>query len=183
MGSDKGLMLENGQARIQIVYNQLLSSFDSIYISIRKEQKSDYKNIFSQDQMIFDSSSFSEIYGPLRGLSSFSEIFPSEYFFVSACDLLNLNQNSIEILLGEFEQSPGADCYLYRYMRRPEPLFGIYHTQPLLRYTEDIKKHKKSDFSMMSLLGHLKCSITELSENDFFYLKNFNVPDEKPKRD
>jgi molybdopterin-guanine dinucleotide biosynthesis protein A len=93
-----------------------------VFESQRKDQTFELPNF---TDVIYDS--VKEVKGALCGILSAMHKYPDEHWLVIACDLPNLEANTLRKLVREFEsESPQLIAYKSSYDGLPEPLCAIY---------------------------------------------------------
>ena len=179
MGSDKGLIQADGTVRSKIIYNLLKKRFPDVYVSIREDQEHSYKEYFNSETFIFDSLDFPSLRGPLLGLTSFSVSFPDEYFFVLACDMPDMHESVIDLILNKVKSEKNFDCYAAYADGRIEPLCGIYTSSSVLNYIKNTFPANADDLSLHTMIESLQHIKVEIPSNLLKYMKNYNYPDPK----
>ena len=109
MGTDKGLILKDGQPWFLQIGNLIASLQLPVYFSIRTDQVDAYSMYVNKQSLVVDDS-ISE--GPLRGvLSAFKEVNTGG-LLVIACDMPELEISVIESLLNAYAHNHN-DFYAY----------------------------------------------------------------------
>ena len=122
MGTDKGLILKDGQPWFLQIGNLIASLQLPVYFSIRTDQVDAYSMYVNKPSLIVDDS-ISE--GPLRGvLSAFKEVDASG-LMVIACDMPELEITVIESLLNAYAHNHN-DFYAYHDGNFYHPFPAIY---------------------------------------------------------
>jgi len=177
MGSDKGILLANGQTWASLAEVKLKSLNIPVKFSVNADQESDYSNLFQKENLIPDDFTLN-IGGPLKGVLSAYLSAPAEDLFVLACDLIKMDISLMNRLMDEQKQYPDFDAYVFLNNEFYEPLCGIYTANGLAKivklYNEgNLKKH-----SMHTNLDLLNTHKLILSATEQSYFKNFNSPTE-----
>ena len=128
MGRDKALISYNGtETQLERSSALLRAECQRVFVSQRKDQAF---QLPSFADVIYDS--VKEVKGALRGILSAMHKHPDEHWLVIACDLPNLEANTLSKLVREFEsESPQLIAYKSTYDGLPEPLCAIYPTGSL----------------------------------------------------
>jgi len=124
MGEPKALINYHGKAHAHYLYDLLSPFCDQVYLSGQPDQ---WINTDLADLPILPDREFSE--GPTRGIVSALMHEPSSAWLVVACDLVNLNNKAIEILLNQLDhmtEEKVAICYAHHEKSFPEALCAIY---------------------------------------------------------
>jgi molybdopterin-guanine dinucleotide biosynthesis protein A len=130
MGSDKALLLQNGETQLSRAVALLESQLERVFVSTRHEQDGDserarYARIVDQyDDM-----------GPLAGILSAMDSNREVAWLVLACDLPNIDAATIEYLLAHCSAEHCASAYVSVHDGLPEPLCAIY--RPAARVSID----------------------------------------------
>ncbi|MBF0504497.1 MAG: NTP transferase domain-containing protein [Candidatus Omnitrophica bacterium] len=120
MGRDKGLLDFNGRPQIEYVDGLLRKHCSRVFLSKRKEQKP-YKRI----AWINDAKEFSGI-GPLGGILSAMKEYPDMAWFIAACDLPFITDDTIQTLFSNRDPQKTATAFMSTQDDLPEPLCAIW---------------------------------------------------------
>ena len=135
MGQDKALLVNKGRSQLAHVVDVLESCLETVYVSARNEHSRDEER--SRYQLIFDRY---ENLGPLAGIISAMDEHPDVDWLVVACDLPNINVETIDFLLSSRSDGHDFTAYTSSHDGLPEPLCAIYHqgsTDILRAYVDD----------------------------------------------
>lgn len=135
-------------------------------VSVNSSQTQAYQNYFSADALVVDTE---EKPGPLRGLLSVHEKYPDKDLLVLACDMIEMQQSTIQNLINNYIQSSVFDFYAYHNGKFWEPFCGIYTSKAL----EKFKYEHTADFSMQHILNTGHTQKNEILDNNSF--KNHNT--------
>ena len=128
MESDKALLDYYGKPQAEICYELLSSRCESTFISSRSNQWSD--EALNRLPRIHDT--FLGI-GPMGGILSAMQKFPSAAWLVIACDLPFLDQGTLDYLLANRGPYKMATCFQSAKNEFPEPLCTIYEPKAFPR--------------------------------------------------
>ncbi len=128
MGTDKGLMPVDGTCRAAYMANKLKALTLPHTISVNKNQPQSYKAYFDEDDMVIDSL---DIAGPLNGLLSVHAKFPHDDLLLLACDMINMQPETLNRLKECYIAEPHYDFYVYQNKEFAEPFCGIYTAKGL----------------------------------------------------
>jgi len=121
MGHDKALLERDGQSQLEYAYSLLTELTDRQFVSTRPEQKGDAER--SRFPQIVDR--YEDI-GPVAGILSALETHPDADWLVLACDLPNLERQTLEYLLDHRAEDKAFTAYRSSYDGLPEPLCAVY---------------------------------------------------------
>jgi len=121
MGSDKALLVRDGCSQLQRAVEVLRECVDEVYVSVRKDQTAEAER--SRYPQIVDAY---EDLGPLAGILSAMDADPAASWLVVACDLPNIDRQTVRALLeGRRPQDPFV-AYRSSHDGLPEPLCAVY---------------------------------------------------------
>lgn len=124
MGSDKALLLQNGETQLSRAVALLEAQLDRVFISTTKAQADDAeRNQFAQ---VVDRY---EDMGPVAGILSAMDSNADVSWLVLACDLPNVDRITIAHLLENFSADHTATAYQSTSDGLPEPLCAIYRPE------------------------------------------------------
>ena len=121
MGRDKALLRRDGQSQLSFAVGLLGDFVDRVFISTRGDQAEDAER--SRFEQIFDR--YEDI-GPVAGILSALEAYPGVDWLVLACDLPNVDSETIEYLLAERPLDVPFAAYRSSHDGLPEPLCALY---------------------------------------------------------
>lgn len=129
MGRDKGLMLKDGMPWAQFT-GQRLAGYGRVFYSIHPRQQEAYAAVLPADRLIVDSL---DIPGPLNGLLSAHELMPEADLLLVACDMLDMDQATLERLVAAYQAADvtKADFFAYGDERLWQPFGCIYTSRGL----------------------------------------------------
>lgn len=120
MGSDKALLTHNGETQLARAVELLRRHVDRVFVSTRPDQNDDERQKFEQ---IVDR--YSDL-GPVAGILSAMDENAGVAWLVVACDLPNIDDDTITGLLGRHTDAHPFTAYSSSYDGLPEPLCAIY---------------------------------------------------------
>lgn len=168
MGSDKALLMRNGQSQLAYAVELLECCVDEVFVSTRPDQREEGERA-RYDQIV----DRYENIGPVAGILSALETYPNIDWLVVACDLPNIDKSTIETLLARRGGSQPFTAYRSSHDGLPEPLCAVYHsgcTEIVKRFVEDgINCPRKILIRSETLL---------LDQPDPRSLDNVNTPDD-----
>ena len=121
MGQDKAALRREGQSQLAYVVRLLDDLVDRVFVSTRADQQGEAER--SRFEQIVDRY---EGLGPLAGILSAMELFPDVDWLVLACDLPNIDAETIAHLLAHRAHEQPFSAYLSSHDRLPEPLCAVY---------------------------------------------------------
>lgn len=121
MGQDKALLKRDGRSQLANLVALLEPMVERVFISTRSDQSEEpERRQFSQ---IIDN--YSDI-GPAAGVLSAMEEYPAVDWLVVACDLPNVNEDTIRFLIDNRSPERPFTAYRSSHDDLPEPLCAIY---------------------------------------------------------
>ena len=168
MGQDKALLNIDGNIQLHKVHNLLKKNLKNNFVSVRAEQAEDHER--KKYNQIIDR--YDDM-GPLAGIISAMQEYPDVNWLVVACDLINLDQDTIHDLLINY--SPECNFISFRSEKNglPEPLCAIYNKssrQIIEKCIED------KVFCPRKILINYDAYLIDQPNPDA--LENFNKPDD-----
>ena len=121
MGHDKALLDREGQSQLHYVFSLLQEVTEQTFVATRLDQANDperkrYPNIVDRyDDM-----------GPVAGILSALETHSQVDWLVVACDLPNLDRQTLDFLIEHRSSDKPFTAYRSSYDGLPEPLCAIY---------------------------------------------------------
>lgn len=121
MGQDKALLVRDGRSQLSHVAGLLDAHTDKLFVSARRDQQADPER--NRFETIIDK--YDEI-GPLAGILSALEDHPDCNWLVVACDLPNIDDETLDFLVAHHDTGKPFTAYRSSYDDLPEPLCAIY---------------------------------------------------------
>jgi molybdopterin-guanine dinucleotide biosynthesis protein A len=121
MGSDKALLKLDGKSQLQRAVDLLETHVDRVFVSARPEQADDPER--AQFAQIIDR--YTDM-GPVAGILSAMDSNGDVSWLVMACDLPNVDAETIRYLLQNCSAEHPATAYRSSHDSLPEPLCAIY---------------------------------------------------------
>jgi molybdopterin-guanine dinucleotide biosynthesis protein A len=121
MGSDKALLMQDGQSQLSLAVALLSRALPKVYVSTRKDQADDVER--SKYEQIVDR--YDDM-GPAAGILSALESDASVSWLVLACDLPNMDDDTIAALIAAHSGEHPFTAYKSSHDGLPEPLCAIY---------------------------------------------------------
>tara|TARA_B100001094_G_scaffold215640_1_gene209703 strand:+ start:1338 stop:1913 length:576 start_codon:yes stop_codon:yes gene_type:complete len=168
MGFDKALIETQGQSQLSKTYNLMEQKLTKVFVSVREDQKQD--DMRSQYPLI------SDIYtnlGPLAGILSAMKKYPKVSWLVVACDLLNLDKETLSCLIENFPSNSFFLAYKSENDGLPEPLCAIYSNESLAIIEKNVANNVKCPRKI--LINSDTCLLSQPNKSA---LENFNTPDD-----
>jgi molybdopterin-guanine dinucleotide biosynthesis protein A len=120
MGHDKALLQREGQSQLSFVASLLEPVVKQVFVSARADQRDDPER--GRFATIVDRY---EDMGPVAGILSAMDEHPDADWLVVACDLPNIDAETLEYLVAQQADEPFT-AYRSSYGGLPEPLCAIY---------------------------------------------------------
>ncbi len=124
MGSDKALLLQNGESQLKRAVNLLEQYVDKVFVSARQNQADDAER--ARFEQVIDR--YKDM-GPMAGILSAMDANPEVGWLVMACDLPNVDGTTIAHLLESCSDNHPATAYRSTYDDLPEPLCAVYRPE------------------------------------------------------
>lgn len=124
MGSDKALLVRDGRTQLARMVELLGRHVGRVFVSTRADQAGDPER--SRYEQIVDRY---EDLGPVAGILSAMETHPKAAWLVVACDLPNVDDETIRTLLENRVADRPFTAYRSNYDGLPEPLCAIYEAR------------------------------------------------------
>jgi molybdopterin-guanine dinucleotide biosynthesis protein A len=121
MGHDKALLLREGQSQLRYLASLLEQCTDRVFVSARPDQLDDPER--GRFATIGDRY---EGIGPIAGILSAMDEHPDADWLVVACDLPNIDAETLEHLITNRSAAQPFTAYLSTHDGLPEPLCAIY---------------------------------------------------------
>lgn len=121
MGQDKALLVRDGRSQLQYLTDMLQGCVERVFISAREDQQGDeergrYPQIIDRYKNI----------GPVAGILSALEEYPEVDWLIVACDLPNIDTNTVRYLLEQRSLEHPFTAYISSHDGLPEPLCAVY---------------------------------------------------------
>lgn len=121
MGRDKALLERSGRSQLEYLYSLVDAFADRTFISARasqsaESQRSRYPQIIDRYEGI----------GPVAGILSAMEEYPGVDWLVVACDLPNVDADTVGHLLAKRSTTQPFTAYRSSHDDLPEPLCAVY---------------------------------------------------------
>jgi molybdopterin-guanine dinucleotide biosynthesis protein A len=168
MGRDKALLDRNGQSQLAFIADLLGECVDRVFVSTRADQDADTER--SQYDQIVDR--YDNI-GPVAGILSALEEYPDVDWLVLACDLPNINKETIKHLLDSRDGEQPFTAYTSSHDGLPEPLCAVYHSG-----CNDIVQEFVNDGMVCPRKILIRSETRLLQQTDPGSLDNINTPDD-----
>ena len=123
MGQDKALLARGDRSQLAYVMRLLESQLDRVFVSSRADQRSEAER--SRFEQIID---HYEDIGPVAGILSAMEEHPDVDWLVVACDLPNIDAQTIAYLLEHRSVEQPFSAYRSSHDGLPEPLCAVYRS-------------------------------------------------------
>jgi len=173
MGRDKGLLTLNEKTWTQGALEKLSLLGIPVKISINYNQYSIYKSEFSSVELIVDEPSLA-VKGPLLGVLSSHQKYPSEDLFILACDMPLMETDLLNELYSQYQHKTKAGAFIFTNNGEWEPLCGIYTATGLSYILSLLQSGQIIKHSMKNMLDHLKVKSTPLKSDQKKAVRNFN---------
>lgn len=121
MGQDKARLLRGGQSQLVYVVQLLEGLVDRVFVSTRADQQDETER--SRFEQIVDRY---QGMGPVAGILSAMEEYPDVDWLVVACDLPNIDAQTVSHLIAHRSSEKPFSAYSSSHDSLPEPLCAVY---------------------------------------------------------
>ena len=121
MGSDKALLMRDGHSQLHYAVELLRRHVDEVFVSVREDQANEPQR--SRYPQIVDR--YRDL-GPIAGILSAMDARPGCSWLVLACDLPNVDDETISTLLDAARPDRPLLAYRSSHDGLPEPLCALY---------------------------------------------------------
>jgi molybdenum cofactor guanylyltransferase len=176
MGKDKGLLLKDGINWVKASFEKIQRLGLPVSVSINSSQADRYAEIVESEHLILDHVS---VKGPLCGILSVHDKFPTYDLVIVACDLSDLSTNTIKDLINEYDERSGEhDFFVYKINDEAEPLVGVYTAEGLQKITSLLLLNQLEKHSMKYILEVGNTFFIDLTEERWKEFKNYNYKED-----
>lgn len=139
MGSDKGLLTTQNKPWAKVMAEKLEALSLPVVISINQGQLSEYRKALPETTLIIDKTS---IPGPLNGLLSIHNCYPEKDLLLMACDLIDMDRETLSLLIQIYNEHPHYDFYAYKLAGFIQPFCAIYTAKGLAEINISLGKNE-----------------------------------------
>ena len=168
MGQDKALIEIDGNTQLNKTYTLLQNHLPEVFVSSRADQSTD--NERKKYNQIYDL--FNNI-GPLAGILSAMHEHPEVDWLVVACDLMNLDDKTIDYLIENYHPNDNIIAYKSEYNGLPEPLCAIYSASAKSLLDESVNRKVICPRKIL-----INSNAKLLTQPNPSALENFNTPED-----
>ncbi|MBK0381586.1 molybdenum cofactor guanylyltransferase [Pedobacter sp. SD-b] len=171
-GTDKGLKTGNGTTWVKLVANKLENLGLDYFVSINSSQIEKYKNEITEKLFILDDL---DILGPLRGILSAHQKYPKNNWLILACDMIDMDLQTIRSLINEFLYTEKHDFYVYKNEEFYQPFCGIYTADGLSKLLKKYSNKELDTFKLQNVFKNHDTLAIPINLNDPSF-NNYNQP-------
>lgn len=168
MGHDKALIEIDGNTQLNNTYTLLQNHLPEVFVSSRADQSAD--NERKKYNQIYDL--YNNI-GPLAGILSAMHEHPEVDWLVVACDLMNLDNKTIDYLIENYHPNDKIIAYKSEYNGLPEPLCAIYSASAKSLLDESMNRKVICPRKIL-----INSNAKLLTQPNPSALENFNTPED-----
>jgi molybdopterin-guanine dinucleotide biosynthesis protein A len=168
MGQDKALIEIDGNTQLNKTYTLLQNHLPEVFVSSRADQSAD--NERKKYNQIYDL--YNNI-GPLAGIVSAMQEHPEVDWLVVACDLMNLDDKTIDYLIENYHPNDKIIAYKSEYNGLPEPLCAIYSASAKSLLDESMNRKIICPRKIL-----INSNAKLLTQPNPSALENFNTPED-----
>ncbi len=170
MGSDKGLLSVGSLTWAEHAEAKLAELDIPVVISINQTQLPNYSHIYNTEKLIIDTIN---VKGPLKGLLSVHQYYPDDDLMLLACDMIDMDVDTLQELKKNYYINPHFDYYLYQCDGFMEPLCAVYPAETLKALIKIIDTSELTHFSMHRIIKESNYKTIEIKEKEKF--SNYNT--------
>ncbi len=170
MGSDKGLMKIKDTIQARFMADKLAFLHVHVLFSINENQFNNYCLHISPDDLVVDDN---ELTGPARGLLTVHRRHPNKDLLLLACDMLEMDNNTIQNLINVYNTEKGYHYYVYQDEKYAQPFCGIYTAEGVNKLDLNIFSQSLIKISMQYILNSGVTRRIAIENNKAF--KNYNA--------
>jgi len=170
MGSDKGLLSFGSITWVQHAEAKLAELDIPVVISINQTQLPNYNNLYGTEKLIIDTV---DVKGPLKGLLSVHQFYPDDDLMLLACDMTDMDVDTLQQLKENYYTNPAFDYYLYECEGFMEPLCAIYPASTLKNLHKVVNSSQLTHFSMHKFIRDSNYKTIEIKDKTKF--SNYNT--------
>ena len=174
MGSDKGLLAIEGKTWAEHVAAKLIAAGISVMYSINRNQEEEYARVFPANRLIVD---HFDIGGPMNGLLSAHQAFPQQDIFFMACDMLDIEIETIKTIIAAYEKNRDFYFFAYEAEEVVQPFCAIYRAKALNGMLQKLEQQSLVSSSMRYTLENGNTCRIATSNNSPF--TNYNTLDQR----
>lgn len=179
MGRDKGLLPAGDTIWALSAAGKLAPFGIPVIFSINETQLERYSAYISPDHLVIDTVSgktppegLAVVKGPLKGLLSVHRKLPGRNLLLLACDMLHLDEPTIQKVITAYREESGYDFYVYQDQEFAQPFCGIYTSQGLAAVCQRVGEEGLPDSSLQSLLNNANTRRLTIDRMEAF--RNYN---------
>jgi len=174
MGSDKGLLSAGSEIWAERAASKLSRLDIPVVLSVNAAQLEAYGEVFPPHQLIVDSV---DARGPLKGLLSVHKAHPQSDIQVLACDMIDMDLPTLQLLKQTYETETEAfDYYVYEKDEFIEPLCAIYPARTLQTLHAMLVSGALPFFSLQRLIAGSKHTSIPIADSQKFANYNSDNP-------
>ncbi|WP_256010520.1 molybdenum cofactor guanylyltransferase [Desertivirga xinjiangensis] len=145
MGSDKGLLMIQNRPWAKVIAAKLQSINLPVVVSVNHGQFDKYQEALPEFTLIQDKL---PVQGPLNGLLSVHDAYPQKDLLLMACDLIDMEQQTLSFLIQTYNEQTNFDFYVYELADFPQPFCAIYTAQALAETYKALQENKIIKYSL-----------------------------------
>lgn len=149
MGADKGLLPIRNTIWAKHMHEKLAMFHIPVVYSINARQVPVYREEILPELLVVDNT---DVEGPLKGLLSAHQQFPGKDLLLLACDMLDLDAITLDLLLQEYIRDNQYDFYVFQDEAFAQPFCGIYTRTGLEKVAGRIMIGRLKNYSLQAIL-------------------------------
>jgi len=168
MGQDKALLKLEGVTQLNKTHSLLGAHLSQVFISSRNDQSENLeRKKYNQIIDRYDN------LGPIAGILSAMQEYPEVDWLVVACDLINLDSDTVSCLIENYSTEYDFVAYRSEYDGLPEPLCAIYGSM-----AQEIIQKRLREKMICPRKILINSNTYLLSQPNPRALDNFNTPED-----
>ncbi|MBG6234083.1 molybdopterin-guanine dinucleotide biosynthesis protein A [Pedobacter sp. CAN_A7] len=170
MGSDKGLLTIDQITWAEHATAKLNNLQIPVVISVNQGQLLNYKVIFGEHKLVLDRVN---VNGPLNGILSVHLKYPDDDLLVLACDMMEMDVQTLQNLKDSTITFPDFDYYAYTGEGFIEPLCALYKSKALNQLNIDVQSGQCRTYSLYRIIQQGYHKFIPILDQGYF--KNYNT--------
>lgn len=168
LGHDKAALDREGESQLAYLADLLSRSVERVFVSTRPDQTDDKER--SRYEQIVDR--YDDL-GPVAGILTALEEYPSVDWLVVACDLPNVDDQTIRFLLRNRSTDHPFTAYVSSHDGLPEPLCAVYGAECVDIVRAFVKDNLNCPRKIL-----IRSNTQLLQQSNPHSLDNVNTPDD-----
>ena len=169
MGTDKGLITIGDTCWAAFMVTKLHDVNLKYLVSINSSQIQLYRRYFIDESLLVDNN---DLAGPIAGLLSIYAKYPKNDFLLLACDMIDMQRQTIETLIKIYNDEPGYNFYVYQNEGFVEPFCAIYTAHGLEILFDQLSTEQLSGSSLQMIFDQGLTKRISITDHSSFTNRN-----------